>query len=240
MKQSLKTALFPCLTIVLGVVGLILRFWLFSATDSKGLLPAEHIADALSYLLLFVALTLSCFGARNVLSENVYENLFPASLIAAIGTAISAIGLGISPFFLKNAGMFRYLSIAFGVLAGLALLYTAYCRLKGLRPHFLSHSAVAVFLIFWIMTCCRKWGSETQLQLYFFPLLASLFLLLACYFRAHLDINPTGHRRYFLFSQGALFCCFLSLPDENLLFYLSAIIWLIADYCVLPPKEKRP
>lgn len=240
MKQSSKTGLFSFLTMLLGLIGLILQIWLFSSADSKGLLPTDHIADILSYVLLGIVLLLCWIGAKNSSPEWAYEDLFPTSKIAAIGTGISAVGFGASPFFFAHTDIFQYLAIGFGIVAGLVLLYTAYCRLKGLRPHFLSHSAVCIFFIFWIMSCCRNWGSETQLQLYFFPLLASLFLLLACYSRAHMDINPNGHRRYFLFSQGALFCCFLSLPNENGLFYLSAIIWLTADYCVLPPKEKHP
>ena len=240
MKQVSKTGLYSFLTMLLGLIGLILRIWLFSSVDSKGLLPAAHIADILSYVLLGIVLMVYCFGAKSISPECAYEDQFPASKIAAIGTGISALGFGASPFLLENANIFQNISMGLGVLAGLCLLYTAYCRLKGLRPHFLSHSAVCVFFIFWIMTCCRNWGSETQLQLYFFPLLACLFLLLATYSRAHMDINPNGHRKYFFFSQCALFCCFLSLPNENGLFYLSAIVWLTADYCILPPKEKHP
>ena len=56
MKHPFRSHILPYFTVAAGVLGLILRIWLFSATDSKGLLPAGHPADYALYLL--TALTL--------------------------------------------------------------------------------------------------------------------------------------------------------------------------------------
>ena len=45
MKHPFRFSILPYFTLGAGGIGLILRLWLFSATDAKGLLPASHPAD---------------------------------------------------------------------------------------------------------------------------------------------------------------------------------------------------
>ena len=239
MNDSLRRGLFPWFALFTGVISLALQSWLFSSVDSRGLLPDPHIAGIFSCFLLVATLGGCLLVLRKASPTATYAAMFPRSPIAAAGTAIAAIGMLISAFSLPASGILGLLTPIFGALAGGALLVTAYCRFQGLRPNCLLHSAVAVFFIIRTMACCQSWGAEPQLQLYLFPLLASLFLLIAAYYRAELDITEKNTLRYVFFSQGALMCCLSSASHSQGLFYLSAALWLAADFFVLPPAQQE-
>lgn len=238
MNLSSKQGLFPWISLLAGSIGLALRCWLLSAVDDRGLLPENHIAAILCYILLAVTLGLCFMGVRKAATSKAYRRLFPPSKLAAAGTVIGAIGIGISGFTAESTGFLRLILPILGIFAAGALMITAYCRFIGLRPNCLLHGLVAVYLIFRTLVGCRVWGAEPQLQLYFFHLLASLFLLLACYHRAEADALAGDYRRYIFFSQAALFCCCLCLPGKDWLFYLSAGIWVATDFCVFPTAQQ--
>lgn len=239
MKDSLHRGIFPWFALFTGVIGLALQSWLYSSADSRGLLQSPHVACIFSLLLLIITLGACLFVISKTATATSYGALFPRSAPAAAGIVISAIGMVFSAFSMPASGVLKLLMPICGALAGGALLVTAYCRFQGLRPHCLLHSAVAVFFIVRTMACCQSWGSEPQLQLYLFPLLASLFLLIASYYRAELDVMAKNSLRYVFFSQGALMCCLASASHSQGLFYLSAALWLAADFFVLPsaPQE---
>lgn len=238
MDRFIKQGFLPGFPIFAGMLGFGFRCWLLSSADDKGLLPAGHIAGVLVFVLLALTLAACFLAVRQAGPADSYRRLFPASEFAAIGTAVGAIGMAFTAFISVVAPFLQIGIPLLGVFSAAALFFSAYCRLKGLRPNFLMHSIVAVYLILRILADCRAWGAEPQLQLYFFQLLAYLFLLIACYYRAELDVSKTDCRKYVFFSQAALFCCCLCLTGEDWLFYLSAGIWLATDYCVLPlPKD---
>lgn len=238
MNDSSRWGIFPWFTLFTGVIGLALQSWLYSSVDGQGLLPSFHPASILSLLLLAATLGACLFVISKTATATSYGALFPRSAPAAAGIAISAIGMVFSAFSMPASGILKLLMPICGALAGGALLVTAYCRFHGLRPHCLLHSAVAVFFIVRTMACCQSWGAEPQLQLYLFPLLAALFLLIAAYYRAELDILPKNSLRYLFFSQGALMCCLSSGTHSQGLFYLSATLWLAADFFVLTPAKQ--
>ena len=239
MKNFLRRIVFPWFAILTGVIGLALQSWLLSSVGDRGLLPSPHIASSVCLLMLAATLEICLLAILKISPATDYAELFPRSPIAAAGTAIAAMGMLISAFFAPASGLLRLLTPIFGVLAGGALLVCAYCRFQGLRPNCLLHGAVAVFFIVRTMACCQTWGSEPQLQTYFFPLLASLLLLIASYYRAELDILEKNSRLYAFFSQGALMCCLASASHTQGLFYLSAALWLAADFFVLPPAGQE-
>ena len=229
MRNTSNPGVFPWLTVFTGTVGLALQFWLLSSKDSKGLLPQNHIAGILSFLLFALTLAAIFLLIRKTEYATHYEKLFPRSALSAAGTVAGALAIGFSTFKQTGIGLFRLLPPVLGVLSTCALLVLAYCRLKGLRPHNLFFCTVSFYLIFHTLTCCRQWGAESQFQLFFFQLLASLFLLLTCYYRAELAAYAKYPRQYTFFSQSALFCCCLCIPGENGIFYLLAAIWMAAD-----------
>lgn len=239
MKDSLRRIAFPWFAVLAGVIGLALQSWLLSSVGDRGLLPSPHIASSICLLLLAATLEVCLLAIFKISPTTDYAELFPRSPIAAAGTAIAAIGMLFSAFSMPVSGILGLLTPITGVLGGIALLVTAYYRFKGLQPNCLFHSAVAVFFIIRTMACCQSWGSEPQLQLYLFPLLASLLLLIASYYRAELDVMSKSSCWYTFFSQGALMCCLSSGSHSQGLFYLSAALWLATDYFVLIPVRQE-
>ena len=238
MHAQSKQGLFPWFSLLTGAFGFALRCWLLSSADDKGLLPANHFAGIVCFLLLAVTLAFTFWQVRKAAPSKAYHKLFPASPIAAAGIAVGALGMGISGFTTGGSGLFGVLVPVLGVLCALALLYAAYCRLIGLHPSYLLYCVAVVYLILRTLLCCRTWGSESQLQLYFFSLLGILFLLIACFYRAELTAMMGDYHRYVFFAQAALFCCMLCLPGENWLFYLSAGFWMAADFCQFPTLKE--
>ena len=239
MKQFTKRSIFPWLTLFAGGIGLALRTWLLSLGDEQNLLPSNHIAGALT-LVLLAAVIFLCFWQvkkERPSDVNAYRKLFPPSGIAAVGTAIGALGMGISAFWVEASGVLGILVILSGLVGAAALIYAAYCRFVGMRPSCYLHVLLAAYLVLRVLACCRQWGSETQFQMYFFPLLASLFLLIACYYRAEADALMGDYRKYLFFGQAALFCCCLCITGSDWLFYLSGTLWITADNCVPPRYE---
>ena len=237
MDTLTKRGFFPGFPLFTGMLGFGLRCWLLSTADDQGLLQAGHWAGALVFILFALTLAACILKVQPIALADSYQQLFPTSELAAIGTAIGAIGIAYTAFTVDS---FRFLQILLplaGLLSAAALLISAYCRMKGLRPNFLLHGIVAVYLILRTLSGCQTWGAEPQLHLYFFQLFSCLFLLIACYFRAELDLASLDCRKYVFFSQAALFCCCLCLPEEDWIFYLSAGIWLATDYCALPAAK---
>jgi hypothetical protein len=236
MKSFSKQHLFPWLSLFTGAIGLILRYWLFSTMDHRGLLPKYHISSILTFLLFALTLGLLIYVLKTTAPSTAYRQLFPPSPVAAGGILVSAIAFLHDAFTVQGTSTLQLLLPTTGIVGALALMIIAYYRLVGQRPNCLLHGAAILFLIFRTLICCQNWGSQPQLQLYLFPLLASVCLLLAFYFRAEADAIMGDYRRYVFFAQTALFCCCLSLPGEDWLFYLSAGIWVATDFCLLPEE----
>ena len=237
MNHLSKPGLFPWFSLLTGLIGLSLQSLLLSAVDKSGLLPVGHFGSIMTYILLAVTLGVCFLTLRRATVSQAYSRQFPRSYIAAAGNAIGAAGLLYCTFTLTAAGVFGILLRVTSALSGVILLVMAFCRIKEQRPHYLLRCVVTVYLMLRAVTCCRLWGSEPQIQLFFFPLLASLFLVLASYYRTELDAKNGDCRRYAFFNQAALFCCCLSIPGESGLFYLLSAIWMAADSCVLPVRE---
>lgn len=238
MKQSNTPGIFPWFSLLTGIVGFAMRSWLFSLTDRQGLLPQNHIAGVLPLLLLAVTMVVYCLWVRKAQAFTVYAHVFPQSVISALGALAGALGLGYTAFFQKSTGFLQLPLLVLGVLCAAALLLIALCRFQGRRPHYLLRSIVTFYLILRTVVCCRAWGTQPQLQLYLFPLLASLFLMLACYQHAELDFRVRNYRWYGFFNQAALFCCFQCVFGQDWLFYLSMGIWMSTDFCRFSPSEQ--
>ena len=239
MNKISQTGWFPWVSFLAGSVGLGLRCWLLSGIDENGLLPRDHFAGVLSLLLLLLTAGITLWYLQDVQPSNAYRLLFPPSTLAAAGSAVGAAGLGISAFTIEASGLLGFLLPLLGIATIGALMYASYCRQIGLRPNSLLHSIMVLYILFRILTCCRTWGAEPQIQVFLFPMLGSLFLLLTCFYRAEADAMSGDYRKFLFFGQVALFCCLMCLPGDDWLFYISAAIWLVADYCVMPSQRQE-
>lgn len=236
MKRSSKTGLFPWAILLAGILGFALRSWLFSAEDSRGLLPQGHVGAVVPFILLAVTMALCFYGARLV-SSAAYVQLFPASGGAALFCLAGAVGMGFAGFTAAGTGVLKLLTVIFGILTAVALGLAAVSRHKGARPNCLLFCVATVYCLIRTLVFCRAWGAEPQLLRFFFELLACLLLMMVFYYRAQLTLNGKGVQQYFFMNHAALFCCCLCLAGEDFLFYLSAGIFLAADACALSPTH---
>lgn len=236
MKQSKQLHILPYVTLGACAAGAGLRFWLYgTGVDEKGLLVVSHPANALTFILCALAIGWIAWSVRSLGNLPSYSQLFPRSLLAAIGNVAAAAGIltvRSSAVFLET-DMIITLSRVVGVLSAVSLVYLGWCRFRQLRPSFLLHCIVTVYFMLHMVAQYRLWSAEPQLQNYCFALLASVLLMLTFYHRAGLDTKYQSRRAYVFFNQAALLCCCLSLNGRNWIFYLSMAIWTATNLCSL-------
>ena len=245
MKQLLKPNILPWFTLGVGAQGLLLRIWLLTGgIDEKGLLVTGHPANVLLFILTAFTLAVLFLCVRPLGPATSYSQLFPFSLPALIGNGIAAAGMAIVAIrqLAGSEDTFSLLSGIVGLVAASSLAYLGWCRLKQLRPSFVFHGVVTGYLMLYTITQYRGWGSETQVSLYFIPLLACICLMLSAYHRTALDANTGKRIWYVLFNQAALFFCIASLWGKEWLFYGVMAVWTCTNLCSLPsgkqPKAK--
>lgn len=237
----LKPKHLPWIILAAGFSGLGLRLWLFACMDTKGLLPGTHPAGTLCFVLSALAVAAAFLCARSLRPLSNHAHLFPISIFRSIGCFAGAAGLlyaAVTEFFSAN-GSLSLITAFLGLLAAGSLGIVGIFRLKGLRPSFLFHSVVTVFLMLYTVCQCRHWSSEPQLQVFFFPLLGSVMLMLTGYYHAVLDLQKNSRRWFVFCSQSALFFCLLSLNAQNWPFYLCMALWALLDCCSLQTSAPR-
>ncbi len=239
MHTKSPKKILPWVALVAGFAGMALQTHLFSLADSRGLFPRYHFAGIGSFVLLAAVLVWGFLSARRIPVSDHSAPLFPASVVSAVGILVWAVGIALSSFQLQGSGILHLLIRIFAILAAAALVIVAVLRFKGLRANALLYGAVILFLILRTLYGCRLWIREPQIQAFFFPLLSHLLLMIVCYYRAAAAVEAKDCRGYVLTSQAALFCCLLSAPAEDWLFYLSAGLWLATDFCVLPVPDDK-
>ena len=243
MKNLFKPAIIPTFTLSAGILGLILRAWLFfGGTDRKGLLVASHPANALTLILTALVLAVLFICIRPLRAVDRYQQLFPRTVLPTIGCVTAAIGIAwvnLRDLNLRTDAI-TMITLFLGILAFLCLLFLARCRFKRIRPVFYLHMVVTVYLMFHLISQYRLWSAEPQLQVYFFPLLASVFLMLTGYQAAVLDARKSGRRWFVFCNQAALFCCCLSLWGDSWLFYLTMGFWMLSSLCSLDVQTAEP
>ena len=236
MKKNRNLHPLPWLTVICGGLLALCRHWLQSAgIDENGLYATRHIADTLSYLLLALGMLTIWLFVRNLQGDGQTKDLFPASSLGALGCVAGAIGIFLSVIVEKPAqpDAVWFLHLLTGCFAAVALLFAAHIRLKGRSAHYFLHSAVTVFFLIRLVFCYRTWSSEPQIQVYFFPLLASVFLLVWVYQRTCLDAGFGSRKYYAFFHHGVLLLCLAGAIGNNGLSYLCMAIWAATNLCRL-------
>lgn len=240
MKLSVNPKQLPLLTLGAGGLCFVLRLWYFASRDAKGLLASGHFANTLCYLVFAAALAVIVLCVHKLPNGDRYQRLFPASVLPAIGCGAGALGIlytCISEIttHAKLAGF----GLVVGVIAAVCLVLIGLSRFKGQRPSVYLFAVLALYLIVHVLIQVREWNKESQQSVIFFPLLASLFLLVCTYFHANLTLKQEGVRRFVFFQNAALLLCCISLKGSCTIFYLGMAIWLGLDLC-LPRKTRKP
>ncbi len=223
---------------VAGVVGLLLRLWLYGAgVDDKGLLIPSHPANILVFILLAITFAAIILCVTK-LPRKKLQKPFPKSLSGAVGCAVAAAGIVIGSISELTAGdSVSILSLVLSFIAAACFVLMGLSRTKGQRSSLLFCCAACVYFMVHLVSQYRLWSAEPQLQTYFFPLLSSVLLMLCCYHRCVLDIQGTGLRQYAFFNRAALFCCLVSLNTDNWIFYFAMACWTAAELYL--PEEQE-
>lgn len=234
MKNLFRPKQLPALTLCAGLLGIVLRLWLFSTgIDEKGLLLPQHPANAACYILTAFAFAAVALCLRAVPKKVPYRGLFAPSPISAAGCWIAAAGIGFTVIsaFSDATDTVAWVCILLGILSAAALTAVGFCRLKGLRPNPIFHSVVTLYLVLHLVYQYRHWNSETQVSLYFFRLMASVFLMLSAYHLATFDAGVKNPKKCLFFRYTALFFCCVAIEEESPVFYLAMALWCLLDIC---------
>ena len=236
MISAKKLLLPPWPALALGIPAMGSMFLLVTTgLDNKNLFIPGHYAGILVWLLtaaMAAALGLSVIpmGGRAK-----YHKMFPVSTPGAIGilgAALACLWEGLM-IFREQAGAVEILTGALGVLSAAALVYLAWCRFRGFRGSFLLWCCATVFLMLRLMFSYRIWSAQPELLRYCFPLLASVCVTLAMYYRVAFAVGTGDRRMYLLFTQAGGFLCLVTLGAGFDLFYGGMALWCLADLTTL-------
>ena len=236
MKKIFRARMLPLFTIGAGGLGLVLRIWLLSGgVDKKGLLVAGHPANALSFILTALTL-LVLFLCSLDPHPQMKKTVFHAPIATTIGCCAAAVGILATAIeeLLHRIEPVTITCCVLGVLAAAALVLSCVLQLRSMKPAWWLQLPVILFFMFHMISQYRFWSAEPEVQGFFFPLLASLFLMLSSYHRIATDTGKPEPRRYLFTSQAALFFCCMSCVGSSRLFYLTCGAWLLTQ--ILPRR----
>ena len=234
--KALKATLLPLLSVGCGGLALSLRLILNGSRDELGLLPNSHICAILTYVLAAAFLVVLFLCTRGLAPISSYKALFPASQVRATGCALAAIGVLYAGFSnLGEGGWISVIALLLGILSALAMASLSMARLAGATPNSWFQMVPVLYLMVHAILQVRQWSATVQISSYVFPLFAAIFLMLAAYYHASLNIRRKGRRWFVFSSQAALFFCMMSMGGQSRVFYISMAAWTLLDS--LPGKE---
>ena len=246
MKKFFQGHVLPLLALELGILSALLRGILYAeALDDRGLLPLFNFLEILLWALTLGMIVSLFFAVRKMPRGNNYNANYPPSVCQAAAMGLSAIGFAVSSAILlfSAADAVATVSAILGILSGVVLLYLALCRWKGIRPSALFPFVLCLFFIVRLIYCYRLWSADPQLQNYLFPLLANVCAMLAGYYTTAFTDGNGNRKLHTFFHLAAAYFAIASLPVcEDILFYLSLTLWLLADLCkftALIKKQKK-
>lgn len=244
MKKMLSPNRLPFFTLAAGILGLLLRVWLFATgMDEKGLLVSRHPGAILSWALAAAAMAVLFFCTRGLRAFS-SQKTHKASAMGFIGSVIAAAGIAVTELsaILTQIDTFSLISGILGVVSSICLCAISMSYLKGKLPAFGLPCVVVVYFLFHLVYQYRLWSWTSQLQIYAFPLIASVFLMLSSYHRCAINTPLGNWGNCLFFSQTAALFCFLAIPGKGSLFYSAMAIWMLLTPCSLdvpvPNKEE--
>lgn len=236
MKHPFRSHILPLFSAVAGMVGLLLRVWLFSTIDEKGLLPAKHFADTALYILTAITLGVLFLASRSLEPRPVRKSF--SRLSAILGCLLGGIGMILTGFSHQNA-RFSGVAVVACIAGGLVLLAMAVLKFFQKKVPYGFPAVLTLSFMLDTVAQCQIWGAVSQLQEYFFPLMASVFLILSAY---HITLRAAGTgnpKLLVFFTQSALFFCCTCLNTNRWLLYLGLLFWVAAPLypCIHKQKE---
>lgn len=231
MNKLLKPSKLPYFTLAAGITGLLLQVWLFATgLDENGLLISGHPGAILSWALAFAG-TVILFISTRGLGAPQQPRQPKRPVPGCIGSLAAAVGIGAAALPATAAGGdgFSLISGFLGIAAAVCLCLTGLCHLRKTLPPFWLYYVVVLYFLFHLVSQYRQWSWIPQLSIYGFPLLSSVFLMLACYHRCALDSSLGNWGSYLFFSQTAALLSCLAIPGRSSLFYPAMALWMLLE-----------
>jgi len=225
MKYPFRSHILPRFTIGAGILGLLLRLWLFSAEDDKGLLPTSHFAGVTLYILSAFVLLVLFLSTRKLTPRRVSRQF--VRLSTTYSCLLGGLGLALNAAFQLSSSEVRlaWLATAASLAGTLVMVVMAILCFTRKRIPYIFPAFISVVMALEAIAQCQAWGAEPQVQIYFFPLLASVFLILTAYCNTLMTARQPIAKRLAFFSQGALYFCILSLNSSQWMLYLGMLFW---------------
>ena len=239
MKSPFHSHILPRFAVLCGLVGLLLRIWLFSAIDEKGLLPVGHFAEYALFIVAAVAILVIFLATRNLTPRRLHKYTIRNANIFAY--AAGGLGLILNAVFIlfKSPVRLALMATVVSLLGGIVMFLTAYLYKANKRFSYLLPTAVTVALMLDAVAQCQVWGSLPQFQEYFFPLMASIFLILTAYERTLFCARKPRPKTLAFYSQSAVFFCIVSLNSQQWLLYLGMLFWAAAQIYPCTASKKK-
>ena len=230
-------------TLGAGIVGLILRLWLFLFGFDESRLPvAGHPANLCCWLLAAAGFIGIFLITRTLPAHPQHREEFPSSGAALPANLVAAGGLlyGTWLDLQSRRDVFSLIVAAVAVAAAAGLIVFAVNIRKGQSASLVFSLPLNLYFILHLISQYRRWSWISSAQIYGFPLLASVMLMLACYQRTALFCGLASPRTYLRFSYFAALFCFLSIPGPNWCYYLCMSIWMLTSpyRLFVPPKQE--
>jgi hypothetical protein len=239
MKHPFRCQILPYFTMGAGGIGLALRLWLFSAVDEKGLLPAKHPAGSALFLLSALVLGILFLATRQPEVRPFRKNSL--RLLNTAAYVLGGIGLILNAAVVLPASSAKLALPAMGLclFGGLVMLFMAFLTFRNKPLAYWLPGILTLVLMIDTVAQCQVWGAEPQLQVYFFPLMASVLLILTAYQKTALLAGKGKRTLLAFFSQAAAFFCCLSGNSQQKLLYISMFLWAILQLFPVPRVKKE-
>lgn len=243
MKKFLKPMYLPYCTLILGALGFLCMYWLHATgVDQRMLLNPFHPGAILTWILSAAMLAIAIVLSRPLTGKLRYDRLFPESMIGAVGTAVSAVGIAITAWGELGMKLDRIITLSgwMGLAGCGCLLYLAWCRYAKIRPQFWARSVVLLYLMLHMLCRYRFWSAEPELLRFFFDLAATVCFLLASYQRLAMEVGLAQRRGYLCLSMLGAFFAMAALPGSSDRVFLGCMtVWAMTDLCSLRIRMPR-
>lgn len=216
-----------------GLMAVLMR----TGVDERELFIPGHFAGIGLWILTAAMVALTAVSAPRYNGKAKYFRMFPGSVPAAAGILGAALGVLGEAWALWSAGgeMLEPAAAVLGLMAGVALIWLAWCRRWGIRGSFLLWGLVTGFLMLRLLLCYRDWSAQPELLRYCFPMFASVCVTLAFYYRTAFSLEMSNRRLYLALTQMGAFFCLVTLGSGFSLFYLGMLAWCLLDLTTLRP-----
>lgn len=243
MKHLCKPQALPVQVLILGLLAALTRTALYLfAMDEKGLPVRGHVLSWLLWALCLAAGALIFLGVRPRKGSNRYSDNFSGGIAPAAGCWIMAAGLAVTAAS-GNSLPRPALVLAWqlcGWLSAAAMVWAGIDRLRGKRPHVLTHALMCLFLALQLVSRYQPWSGDPRSINWIFSLLGTVALTLTAYQHSAFGAG-SGHRRMLLGTglAAVFFCAGALAHTEYVLLYLCGGIWAFLTLCRVMPEPRR-